>query len=62
MRFVLVEFLTVIGNLTAEILSPELHADLGRVAVPKASHQNKAVPGTPARPDRAHSEDEDGKS
>jgi hypothetical protein len=27
-RFVLVEFLTVLGNLTAEILSPALHAEL----------------------------------
>jgi hypothetical protein len=27
-RFVLVEFLPVIGNLTAEILTPELHAEL----------------------------------
>jgi hypothetical protein len=30
-RFVLVELLTVIGNLTAEILSPELHAELSRI-------------------------------
>lgn len=31
MRFVLVEFLTVLGNLTAEILSPALHGELSRV-------------------------------
>ena len=30
-RFVLVEFLTVLGNLTAEILTPELHAALLQV-------------------------------
>jgi hypothetical protein len=30
-RFVLVEFLTVLGSLTAEILSPELHGALARV-------------------------------
>lgn len=30
-RLALVEFLTVIGNLTAEILTPELHAELARV-------------------------------
>jgi hypothetical protein len=36
-RFILVEFLTVIGNLTAEILTPELHEELLRTAVP-ASH------------------------
>ncbi len=28
--FVLVEFLTVLGNLTAEILTPALHAELAR--------------------------------
>lgn len=32
-RFVLVEFLTVVGSLTAEILTPELHSELSRVAV-----------------------------
>ena len=32
-RFVLVEFLTVLGNLTAEILSQELHAELSKVAI-----------------------------
>src|SRR5690606_37974546 len=31
-RFVLVEFLTVLGNLTAEILTPELHSELLKVA------------------------------
>ena len=32
-RFVLVEFLTVLGNLTDEILTPALHAELARVAL-----------------------------
>lgn len=32
-RFVLVEFLTVLGSLTAEILSPALHAELANVAL-----------------------------
>lgn len=32
-RFVLVEFLTVLGSLTAEILSPALHAELASVAL-----------------------------
>src|SRR5450432_867128 len=36
LRFVLVEFLTVLGNLTAEILTPELHAGLAGVVLPKA--------------------------
>ncbi len=37
MRFVLVELLTVLGNLTAEILTPELHAELSRLAVREVS-------------------------
>jgi hypothetical protein len=32
LRFVLTEFLTVLGNLTAEILTPALHAELSKVA------------------------------
>lgn len=36
-RFALVEFLTVLGNLTAEILTPELHAELSRVVLPAAA-------------------------
>ncbi len=31
-RFVLVEFLSVLGVLTAEILTPALHAELARLA------------------------------
>ena len=34
-RFMLVELLTVLGNLTAEILTPELHAELGSLALPQ---------------------------
>jgi len=30
LRFVLVEFLTVLGNLTAQILTPALHAELSK--------------------------------
>jgi hypothetical protein len=33
-RFVLVELLTVLGNLTAEILTPELHAEIYSVSLP----------------------------
>lgn len=33
LRFVLVEFLTVLGNLTAEILSPALHAELSKLGL-----------------------------
>jgi len=32
LRFVLVEFLTVLGSLTAELLTPELHAELASIA------------------------------
>ena len=42
-RFVLVEFLTVLGNLTAEILTPELHAELGTVALPRPAPIDKGV-------------------
>jgi hypothetical protein len=37
-RFVLVEFLTVLGNLTGEVLTPALHAELAKATV-------DAVPG-----------------
>lgn len=31
-RFILVEFLRVLGNLTAEVLTPALHSELAKVA------------------------------
>ena len=36
-RFVLVEILTVLGNLTDDILTPELHAALSKLTLPKAA-------------------------
>jgi hypothetical protein len=51
-RFVLVEFLTVLGNLTAEILAPALQAELSRVAVDGGGPDPKTSQGeasTPAR-------------
>jgi hypothetical protein len=36
LQFVLVEFLTVLGHLTAEILTPDLRAGLSSVALPDA--------------------------
>lgn len=42
-RFVLVEFLTVLGNLTAGILTTELHAELSHV------EPTNAVPATKGR-------------
>jgi hypothetical protein len=41
-RFVLVEFLTVLGNLTAEILTPELHSELSNVARLRTKAKGKA--------------------
>ena len=38
MRFLLVELLTVLGTLTAEILTPELHAQLRGVVLPPSVH------------------------
>jgi hypothetical protein len=41
--FVIAEFLTVLGRLTAEILSPELHAELSHVALPRGVDTKKPV-------------------
>lgn len=46
-RFVLVEFLTVLGNLTAEILTPELHSELSNVALPQAGSVAKGAKSHP---------------
>src|SRR5438094_10308803 len=42
-RFILVEFLRVLGNLTAEVLTPALHSELARVAT------EDPVPGEEAK-------------
>jgi len=39
LRFILSEFLTVLGNLTAEVLTPALHSELSKIA------SGAAVPG-----------------
>jgi hypothetical protein len=41
--FVLVEFLTVLGNLTAEILTPALHAELSKTAVKEIERTEKGA-------------------
>jgi hypothetical protein len=53
-RFVLVEFLVVLGNLTAEILTPELHAELSRLAPPNGVRvtENVDAPDVPPRAPR----------
>jgi len=45
-RFVLVELLTVLGNLTADILTPALHAELSKAATDagRAAKGRKASP------------------
>jgi hypothetical protein len=55
-RFVLVEFLTVLGRLTAEILTAELHAELSQVGLhTSGSKQQKgdAPPSRSRKKDRA---------
>lgn len=43
-RFVLVELLTVLGDLTAEVLTPALHAELSRRPTANESRANDAGP------------------
>jgi hypothetical protein len=53
-RFVLLEFLTVLGTLTAEILTPALHAALSDVALEAsgaAQPKSEGEPGNQARRD-----------
>lgn len=45
LRFVLVELLTVIGNLTAEILTPELHLEIYGIVLPEAIQVGKSASG-----------------
>ena len=44
-RFVLLELLTVVGVLTAEILTPALHAELASIGKPGASRSEGATEG-----------------
>jgi hypothetical protein len=50
MRFVLVEFLTVLGNLTADVLTPALHSELSKVAPEERGPGHKKSPGVPRNP------------
>jgi hypothetical protein len=47
-RFVLVELLTVLGNLTAEILTPELHLEIYNVVLPESIRIGKPTPAHPS--------------
>lgn len=44
-RFMLVEFLTVLGTLTGEILTPALHADLGVMPISRPMNQETQKAG-----------------
>jgi hypothetical protein len=57
-RFVLVELLTVLGNLTAEILTPALHAEVSKVTLPDAIRVEKRPVSQSADPVNIESEEE----
>ncbi len=52
-RFVLVEFLTVLGTLTAEILSPALHAELLKIAPEQTGSEDDSPQASPQDPKKA---------
>jgi hypothetical protein len=56
-RFVLVELLTVLGNLTAEILTPALHAEVSRIALSDAIRVERRPVPLSAEPVNAESEE-----
>jgi hypothetical protein len=43
-RFTMTELLTVLGHLTAEILTPALHAELSRVTLDELAHVEPEAP------------------
>jgi hypothetical protein len=45
LRFMLIEFLTVLGNLTADILTPALHSTLDRVGSDETNPDGKEAEG-----------------
>ena len=49
MRFLLVEFLTVLGNLTADILTPALHSELTAVTVRPGASKTRRAASTPRK-------------
>ena len=51
LRFVLVEFLTVLGHLTAEILTPALHAELMKAVPEKRGPDKKESRDEPQNPE-----------
>jgi len=57
-RFVLVELLTVLGNLTAEIFTPALHAEISKVTLSDAIRVEKRPLSQSAVPVNIESEEE----
>jgi hypothetical protein len=49
MRFLLAEFLTVLGNLTADILTPALHSELTAVSVLPEAPATRRAASTPRK-------------
>jgi hypothetical protein len=49
LEFVIAAFLTVLGSLVAEILTPALHAELARIAAEQANHPARIL--SPAKDD-----------
>lgn len=49
-RFVLVEFLTILGNLTANVLTPALHAELSKIVPQKSDPGDRKSSGAPLSP------------
>jgi hypothetical protein len=54
LKFVLCEFLAVLGNLVAEILTPGLHAELSKIA---AEQEGRAGAKSKAKPPRTRGEE-----
>ncbi|MBI4510854.1 MAG: hypothetical protein HY698_14565 [Deltaproteobacteria bacterium] len=61
-RFVLTEFLTVLGNLTAEILTPALHSELSKVAPFSRDERGPDERESRGEPQNPESRGEDAKS
>lgn len=56
MRFVLVEFLTVLGNLTADILTPALHSELSKSALVERAAEARTAEARTSEARESHGE------
>lgn len=55
-RFIMIEFLAVLGNLTAEILTPALHAELSKFAQEEAGRTESGPESAPGPHEGENSE------